>query len=262
MSFAEMKQENGYPALYMDGQRTAPLMYALTDQPAAIPQSEFGKKNIPYFYDIGVNLVSVCTSIDRDWKEDGAYTAEHPIDCIKTVKSLHPDAKIHFRINLTPPYWWMRKYPEELIKYYGVESVDTGRGRSSTEKDRSKEIRASFVSERWICDVNEVLKKFCEALKASGLDKEVFSVQVAYGTHGEWHMYGKHYGEDTYEGDYSEPMLRFFRKYIKKKYKTVDALCSAWGERVTFENAEFATPAMLHGLQDNNTYRYYPFSKQ
>ena len=256
MSFAEIRQENGYPALYIDGLRTPPLMYALTDTPITCPQSEFGRKNIPYFYEAGVNIVSVCSSIDRDWKEDGSYNAEHPIDCIKAVKELHPNAKLHFRLNLTPPYWWMRKYPEELVKYYGIASVDTGRGRSPTEKDKTNEIRASFVSERWSCDVQNVLTKFCQALKASGLSEEVVSVQLAYGTYGEWHMYGNYYGKNTYEGDYSEPMLRFFRNYLKEKYKTNEALCEAWKENVTFETAELATPAMRHELQDNNAYRY------
>ena len=256
MSFAEIKQENGYPALYIDGQRAVPLMYALHDHPLGVPRSEFGRKNIPHFYKVGINLVSVCSSIDRDWKEDGSYDAAHPIDCIKAVKELHPNAKIHFRLNLTPPYWWMRKYPQELIKYYGVESADTGRGRSVTEKDKTNEIRASFVSERWIRDVKNVLKEFCKALKASGFHDEVVSVQLAYGTYGEWHMYGKYYGNDVYEGDYSQPMLRFFRKYLKKKYKTEESLCRAWGEQVTFETAELATPSMRHELQDNDTYRY------
>lgn len=199
MSFAEIRRENGYPALYIDGLRTPPLTYALTDTPITCPQSEFGRKNIPYFYDIGINIISVCSSIDRDWKEDGSYDAAHPIDCIKAVKELHPNAKLHFRLNLTPPYWWMRKYPEELVKYYGIASVDTGRGRSPTEKDKTNEIRASFVSERWIRDVKKVLKQFCQALKNSGLSEEVVSVQLAYGAYGEWHFYGKYYGDGAFE---------------------------------------------------------------
>ena len=260
MSFSEIKNENGYPALYMDGKRIAPLMYALTDQPSGRPDSEFAQKNIPYFNDLGINLISVCTSIDRDWKEDGTYDAAHPIECIKTVKKLHPNAKLHFRLNLTPPYWWMRKYPEELIKYYGIVSADTGRGRSATEKDKTNEIRASMVSERWIRDVKGVLKQFAKALKESGLDKEVYSVQLAYGGYGEWHLYGIYYGTGAYESDYSQPMLRFFRKYLKKKYKTESELCSAWGEKVTFETAQLATPDMRHALRDNNTYRYPEYS--
>ena len=260
MSFAEIKRENGYPALYIDGKRIPPLMYALTDHPYGRANTEFGRKNLPYFYELGINLVSVCTSIERDWKADGSYNAEHPIACIKEVKALHPNAKIYFRLNLTPPYWWMRKYPEELIEYYGVPSVDTGEGRSVTEKDKTKEIRASFVSARWIRDVNKVLRKFCQAIKESGLGEEVVAVQVAYGAYGEWHMYGKYYGNDTYEADYSQPMRTFLRKYLKKKYKTVENLQNAWGEKVTFDTAELATPEMRHTLQDNDTYRYPEYS--
>ena len=44
--------------------------------------------------------------------------------------------------------------------------------------------------------VKKVLKQFCEALKSSSFGEEVVSVQVAYGTYGEWHRYGKYYGDD------------------------------------------------------------------
>ena len=74
--------------------------------------------------------------------------------------------------------------------------------------------------------------------------------------YGEWHFYGKYYGDGAFEGDYSQSMLRFFRKYLKKKYKMEENLRKAWGENVTFETAQLATPSMRHALQENNAYRY------
>lgn len=41
MSFAEIRRENGYPVLYIDGLRTSPLMYALHDYPMGVPRSEY-----------------------------------------------------------------------------------------------------------------------------------------------------------------------------------------------------------------------------
>lgn len=258
MSYTQIKQEGGYPTLYIDGERKVPLIYALSDVPLGEPDGKCAKRNIPLFHEAGIDLVSVCTQIDLDWKEDGTYTAEHQIKCIREITASNPNAKILFRLNLTPPYWWMRKYPEELIKYYGVESADTGRGEYVIQKDKGNEIKVSFVSKRWHRDVKKVLQKLCRILREQDLAQHVFAIQVAYGTYGEWHMFG-HYGGGSglFEGDYSKPMLAYFRAYLKKKYKTDAALKKAWGDdSVTLQTAALATPAMRKSYVNEDGFLY------
>ncbi len=257
MNCTQIKNENGYPALYVDGKRTLPLIYALSDVPLGEPDRSCAKRNIPLFHEAGIDLVSVCTQIDLDWKEDGTYTAEHQIKCIQEIIASNPQAKILFRLNLTPPYWWMRKYPEELIKYYGVESDDTGRGPYVIFKDKGKEIKVSFVSERWYDDVKNVLTQLCDILHAKNLAKHVFAVQVAYGTYGEWHIFGKYYGENAFQGDYSAPMLAFFRAYLKEKYQTDEALQRAWKEKdITLDSAQLPVPTERQTYDNDNGLLY------
>lgn len=256
---AQIKQEGGCPTLYIDGKRTLPLIYALSDVPLGEPDRKCAKRNIPLFHEAGIDLVSVCTQIDLDWKEDGTYTAEHQIKCIREIIASNPQAKILFRLNITPPYWWMRKYPEELIKYYGLESQDTGRGPYVIFKDKGhgREIKVSFVSERWYADVKNVLTQLCDILHEQDLAKYVFAVQVAYGMYGEWHMFGQYHGENAYEGDYSQPMVDFFRAYLRKKYQTDAALQSAWKEeKVTLETAQLPTPTERKAYYQENGLLY------
>ena len=258
MTGAKIKFEDGYPKLYVDGKITPPLMYALT----ALPGSVCAQKNIPLFHDVGIDIVSLMVGLDEDWLGEGIYAGEHLLGYIRDVKKANPVAKILLRVNLSAPYWWMRKYPEELIKYYGVASADTGRGEKQTGKDNTNEIKVSFVSKRWYKDVKEILKKLCCILKKSEFADSVIAIQVAYGTHGEWHMFGKYYddGNGIFEGDYSQPMLDFFRDYLRKKYKDDKALSKAWGENVTFDTAMLATPNMRKNFRDGNRYRYPEYS--
>ena len=257
MNFAEVKKEGGYPTLYIDGKQVNPLIYALSDVPLGEPDGKCAQRNIPLFHEAGIDLVSVCTQIDLDWKENGEYTAEHQIKCIREITKANKDAKILFRLNITPPYWWMRKYPEELIKYYDAESADTGRGVYVIQKDKGNEMKVSFVSERWYRDVKKVLKRLCAILHEKDLVKSVFAIQVAYGTYGEWHMFGRYYGSELFEGDYSLPMLAFFRKYLKKKYKTDAALQKAWGDcSVTLGTATLATPTQRKSYRNDDGFLY------
>ena len=49
MCNAYVKQENGYPTLYVDGEQKTPLIYALSDVPLGEPDGKCAQKNIPLF---------------------------------------------------------------------------------------------------------------------------------------------------------------------------------------------------------------------
>lgn len=56
-------------------------------------------------------------------------------------------------------------------------------------------------------------------------------MQVACGIYGEWHQWGT---------DVSEPMKARFRRFLREKHRTVEALSAAWNSAdVTFETEEF-----------------------
>ena len=238
MAFVK-KADTGIATLYQDGKRIVPFAYHLAKTPTdhACP-----KKCIPQFASAGINVVGVPYFLHEDWTENG-FDGSVLLGKIRDIKKANPNAKLLVRCILTPPYWWMRKYPEELIKYYGVESVDTEHIPVVGNKDKTNEIRASFVSEKWQTDVCEQFKGMHRVLVESGFSEDIFAIQPAYGTCGEWHIFGNYYGNNLFEGDYSLPMLTYFRAYLKGKYKTDEALRKAWGNpKVTLKTARLATP--------------------
>lgn len=242
---AKLVNDGGLPKFSIDGENVSPIIYALSDCPVGYSDLPWSQKAIGDFRAAGINLVGVVCDLQEDWHEDGSYYPASIIKEIKGVLAVNPSAKILIRLNVTPTYPWMRKHPEELIKYYGVECTDTGLGACVKSKDGSREIKASFFSEKWKKDVGDLFVKIKNGLNKAGVLDSVMAIQPAYGTCGEWHMYGKyHAGKDGYEADYSRPALEFFRAYLKKKYKTKEKLSAAWGENVDFDTAELAPPEM------------------
>ena len=249
----EIKKEGGYPALYENGKRKPPLFYQLAK---CNPDHACAQKCIPQFHEAGIDVVGFMLYIKDDWHESG-YDGKGLLQKISDVKRANPNAKLLIRALLLPPYWWMRQNPDELIQYYGVESVDTENINPNANKDKTNEIRVSFASKKWQKEVCEVLVKMRSIIVENGYGEDIFAIQVAYGTCGEWHMFGKYHGEGLFEGDYSLPMIAYFREYLRKKYRTNKALQRAWGNSaVTFKTAALATPAQRKTYKEVDGYLY------
>ena len=245
----QVKKVGGYPALYENEKRIAPLAYQLARCGAEHPCAQ---KCIPQFHDVGIDVVGVSYALRYDWTENG-YDGKWLLREIAAVKKVNPQAKLLLRVNLTPPHWWMRKHKDELVKYYGVETGDLEHLSSTFNTDKLNDMRASFVSQKWWEDTDEMLKGMHHVLVEHGFGEDIFAIQIAYGTCGEWHIYGQYYGkeETLFEGDYSAPMLTFFREYLKEKYQTDQALQKAWNNvDVTIETAQLATPSARKDYQD------------
>ena len=252
----QIKKQGGYAALYHGDERVVPLAYQLARITPAHPCAQ---TCIPQFHDAGIDVVGWNVPLWRVWKEDGLDWSKL-IEEVRETKRLNPQAKLLLRVNLMPPYWWMRQNKEELFKYYGVEFADLEeRVLRSENTDKTNDMRASFCSEKWQDEVCKILKAMHQVFVEQGLSNEIFAIQTAYGTCGEWHIYGNYYGDSNslFEGDYSLPMLKYFRAYLKKKYQTDERLQSAWkNSTVTIESAQLATPVQRKSYREWEGFLY------
>lgn len=256
MSTATIKKDHvtaqgGVPELYIDGKKTAPLWYALSDIPAAGAWNPCSQRGIKNFAACGIDVVCVDTDLHKGWQENGTYDPEALYSDIAAAIYANPNAKVITRLHVNPPYWWLHKYPEEHIKYFGkkeedgkeewveLERTDSGSygDRTIARKHLTTEIRASMASERFLHDCGEILKQLCQKLKEHPLGKHLIGIQPAYGTCGEWHYWG-----GNIETDYSEPMQKLFRKIVKERYATEEELQRFYGKGATFDNVTLATP--------------------
>lgn len=253
MSYARIDTSNitasgGRAELYVDGVKTPPILYALSDIPAAKAWQDCSQRGIKNFGNVGINIVCVDTSIHEDWSEDGVYEPRALYRDMEAVLRANPNAKIITRLHLNPPYWWLHKYPEERmgyrkkteedgkISYIEPEITDSGAygDRTIARKHLPFELRVSIASEQWIKDVCGVLDQLCKKVKASPLGDALIGIQVAYGHCGEWHAY-EHSG-------YGEPMRKLYVKLAKEKYGTIENLRRYYGAEADFDNLKLPEP--------------------
>lgn len=218
-----------------DGELMPPVFYALSDIPGAFANTHYAYTNIKKFAERGISLVSADASIHTCWHKHYPFDTEEITAEIESVLDANKDAKILLRLHMNPPYWWLRDNHEECVIYRtpegDVEGIDDGGVGRLIQHDLDKNIRVSLASEKWLAEATEKLVIFLESIKSTAIRESIVGIQVACGVYGEWHQWGC---------DVSAPMKRRFLRFLREKYKTVEALRAAWGDTlVDFETAEF-----------------------
>lgn len=240
----------GEPRLIVDGKKIPSVWFALSDIPGARPSTDYAQKAIAQFSDCGINVVCGDCNLQSGWKEDGSVDVRDFLKETEGILRANANAYIVMRLHVNPPYWWMRKNPDELIRYYGMENTDSGDyGDRLIAMDRKpNEMRASYASKKFLSDCSKVITAYLKAVKQAGVDR-LLGVQVAYGTCGEWHWWGSNYIDER-SVDYGKAMLEYFRDFVREKYKTVERLKEAYGTDENFDNVRFATPSERHEKND------------
>lgn len=231
MFASETRHTDGSVGLYIDGKKTPPLFFGLSDIPGSATNTYYAWKNIRNFAAQGIHLVSIDTELRDCWFKQSPYEWEAMQEEIAAAQIADPDCGVLIRLHLNPPYWWMRDHPEETVLYEGVPGIDDGESFRLIRDDHNRHLRVSLASERWLAEAGERLRQFCENVWDSPEGRAVVGIQVACGKNGEWHQWGC---------DTSAPMERRFRRLLREKYGTDEALRRAWNDPdVTIEAAPF-----------------------
>ena len=238
--------ENNRPELYIDGVKRVPLVFTLSDFPGARSNTAYAQRNIKFFHEQGIDLVGTDTSIHLGWHKTTGFDPEPLIAELGGVIDANPNAKILLRLHVNPPYWWMKDNMEETVTYNGEYGIDDGEQNVRLiANDSVGHMRVSLASEKWMREAGECVKVFLDALEGTPEGEALFAVQIACGTCGEWHNWGF---ED------SVPAQKAYRRRLKEKFKTVEALREYYGDPdVTFENAEYILN--FNGIENDGTFR-------
>ncbi len=117
----------------------------------------------------------------------------------------------------------------------------------------------STASEKYRKAMNEYLSAMCNHIEKQPYGKAVAGYRMIWGYDGQWGNLYPLYGYDsrgTHCSDFSSPMLKYFRNFLKGKYKTDDALREAWkDEKVSLETAVIPGPERRN--LDQMTTEYY-----
>ncbi len=236
---------DGAPRLCEDGKRLAPVLYGLSDFPAAASNTAYAAKNIAAFARAGVRLVNIDTELQLGWHKVTPFEPDAMLAEVASVTDVNPDAKVLVRLHMNPPYWWLRDHPEECVVYRtkggDLSGIDDGGHDRLIAHDGDNHMRVSLASELWLDEASEKLSLLCDAFRENPEGEALLGIQVACGLYGEWHKWGS--GDDV-----SEPMKARFRRFLREKYGSNEALAKAWHQPgVTFESAEYRPERFLPG---------------
>ena len=222
---AEVKARRGRPVLHLNGKPVFPAIDWVTGPRADgwdfARQARLNKET-------GIHIYAFDVGKGVEWIGSGT-SPERPYDFstiaarFGRVLDADPEALFHLRIYLETGHddWWERAYPGEC------EILSDGR------RDGQ-----SFASTLWRTQAKDFLTAYAAALKKEGLAERILSYQVGAGHTGEWVK-----GESSMYtpcGDYSEPMRRHFRDWLRRSYGGDEAAFRrAWNDpRASFETAE------------------------
>lgn len=224
---AQMKQYNGTPTVFFDDK---PAFFGCHLVGYMIPESmDAHQPFIQKYAEAGVHIYSVDT-LTHEWVgpkvgNSSPYDFSLVLPRLQCYIDIDPDAlfllRMGFETRWAPGNWWNEMYPNE------VEILSDGSIWGQ-----------SFASNVWKSQVNDLIEKFIEHLKDTGLYERVVAFQVGAGSSGEWIKDMSCMLQETM--DYSPPMRRHFRSWLREHYQdNVVSLQKAWADSsVTFETAE------------------------
>ncbi len=226
--------ENGQPWVSINGKLYPPILYSVHHY----QNFEYDKyvKSAINFRDAGLHLYVMGIALGTLWTGPGKYNLESIDAWMKEALLQDPEAYVMFEIaGRTLPAWWIKEHPEECVEYLGDELPVT-----TTEQLKSRFVAPSFASELYLNDLNQFMKALGEYIDSKPWGKRIFAFRNDNGIYLEWHHWGMAGGIP----DVSKPMQRHFKKFLRKRYGTDEALQAAWHDpAVTIDTATLATKA-------------------
>lgn len=120
-----------------------------------------------------------------------------------------PNALFLPHVYVTAPVWWQREHPEERCAYH-----DGGAGYQS------------FASELWRQEIGDDLTRLIRHLRRSPYADRILGLVICSGYTAEWQTWGVWQNKFA---DYSEPALTAWRRWLRERYGSDEALGKAWG---------------------------------
>ena len=189
-------------------------------------------------YQQGVRFLHVDATFSEDlfhkemraWKAPDVFDYSYQAAYWRKLLEACPDARFCLRLNSASPPWWDELHPAELQQY------PDGTVHAAFQRT-DRQTLPSLASRAWRVAACHALGKFLKWLEKEGWADKVWGLFLCYGITWEWGILGT----DRFP-DYSAPMERHFRHWLREVYPNVDALRAAWGDpTVDFDSARIPT---------------------
>ena len=224
---AKIVYRNHIPGVEINGKILPP--FTATVNHASDPErdqliSATGKRGM-HLVRLGMDIVSC----------NGDFT--HLDFAVRRILAKNPEAYILIGYREIPDASWMKRNPDELVKY-AVKSKSTHYGNYSANPPAP-----SYASEKVKVYFEQKIKELGEYCVKQPWGHRILGMINSHGGSGDGMPPGCHAMPDV-----GKRMTEKFRLFLKAKYKTADALQKAWGDsKVTFDNAQVPDAAARWG---------------
>lgn len=231
---AEVKLHKGIPGLFING-KMIPTMSMMPSPWTGNAETfaacrDFAAAGINIYGDIIWSSLST-GGCSRWWLGEGKYDFSIIDKRIASIIKSNPRALIVLRIKLNPPKWWLQKNPGDRAHAYDLKS-----NKIIPEKNW-----VSLASENWEKCYEKMLRDFIRHVEKSSYANHVIGYHPGGGRGSEWNFYG--YAPFKRYIDYSPASVKYFRKWLARKYKNNKSLQKAWGNAsVTLADAQIPLP--------------------
>ena len=258
---AKVVTVNGVSTLLVDGKAAEPVIFKHV-------KSDYSGRSMEK--DGKINLRSVMVRLGVNPKyQDGMWLAKGVFDPANGLKKVQqtlrsfPDARIILSIRVEAYADFCQDYPDEVWRRRDGKIVHGHHVHAPFHlKDpipAGHWAWPSYSSRVWRDQAKKYITEFIEALKSSGMSKQIVGV----------HICGYHDGQmSTRHADFGLAAQRGFREYLRKKYGTVKKLSAAWKRKVTsfdsvmppeFTGELFIAPAEQDKLDYYTFIKHEPF---
>ena len=235
-SFAhsEVRPYNGVPTLFVNGEP----MHGMTATSCAFMDPDV----VHDFVAGGVEIMMIWIEIGIEcWRGPGQYDWSYAEKRLQYFEENAPDNKWIIRIRLgLLNHWFKHTYPDEVHKP-PTDANDTGLS------------VCNLTSPIWLEHVEQLVRDFTAWLLTTRWASHIIGFMLNAGSSEEWLIFDTH---ETYAGRYQQVYVRELRRWLEKKYQTVEALRAAWGD----EDVTFATANPPTGHLRNGSHIWGPFS--
>ncbi|MBI2299284.1 MAG: hypothetical protein HYU66_10150 [Armatimonadetes bacterium] len=202
---AQVRRHQGTPTLFVDGK---PLFAFAFLGVHTGHYTEFAAQGA-HLYCVGCGMGN---------QQPGGFDAAEPNQLLQEVLARDPAARLILRVQLEPPAAWLAAHADERVVF-----------------DDGSVGPQSFASQPWLDQVCGDLRQFVAYLRSSPFADRVIGLHLCTGYSAEWQSWGLW---DDRRGDFSPAFARFFRRWLRGRYRTDAALAAAWDSpEVTFDTA-------------------------
>ena len=201
------------------------------------------QKCIENMYKDGVRIFSYLCPLVLGWDTENKYDFALLDKLHDSILQIVPEALLIPRVFLTTPFWWDKKYPDELLRFKKhTPKIDLDENKHQElwkyeAKMYHSTQNTSLASVQWKQDAGKALKAFIKH-SMHKYHGHFIGFHLAYGTCGEWGPFGSYKNGRFGCYDFSKPMLKTFRKFLMNKYSDETALRVAWRDsQISFDSA-------------------------